>query len=469
MRNFHFNIGSFAAATLLSIGSVGSAHASGFALIEVNASGQGNAYAGAAANTNNASTIFFNPAGMMNLDGQQLVLAAHFIEPSAKFTDDGSVRTTNLGPFQGDLSDGDSGRLTDDGGEGAFIPNLYWVKPLDENTSFGLGLNTPFGLKTEYEDDWVGRYHAILSDLKTININPSLGYRVNNRLSLGAGVNLMLAEVDLTSAVDMGAVCLALAGAGTCVPAFPNGIVDEETDGLGELDGDNFGDFSLGFNVGLHYMISNQTSIGVAYRSEITIEVDGDADFTLPANGVGAIISTTPLFVDTGLTAEVTLPASFSVSVAHKVNKITWLADATWTGWSSFDELRIEYDNPDQPDSVTTEDWDDTMRYSVGFDYQATDKLILRAGLALDESPVPSAERRTPRLPGNDREWVSLGFSYIATKAVSIDFGYSHLFIKDAKTDNEFESAVPTLTHSLKGEYEAEVDILSAQLNWQIE
>jgi long-chain fatty acid transport protein len=82
---------------------------------------------------------------------------------------------------------------------------------------------------------------------------------------------------------------------------------------------------------------------------------------------------------------------------------------------------------------------------------------------------VPSAERRTPRLPGNDREWVSLGFSYIATKAVSIDFGYSHLFIKDAKTDNEFESAVPTLTHSLKGEYEAEVDILSAQLNWQIE
>lgn len=469
MRKFKFKLGSFILASLLSLASTGSAYASGFALIEVNATGQGNAYAGAAANTINASTIFFNPAGMMNLDGEQLVFASHFIEPSAKFKDDGSARTTNLGPFQGDLSDGDSSRLSDDGGDGAFVPNFYWVKPLDEDTSFGVGLNSPFGLKTEYEDDWVGRYHAILSDMKTVNLNPSLGHRVNSKLSIGGGFNLMLAEVDLTSAIDMGAVCLALAGAGACVPNFPNGIVDAETDGLGELDGDNFDDFSWGFNVGLHYMVSNQTSIGVAYRSEIDVEVDGDADFTLPANGVGAIIGGTPLFKDTGLKANVTLPASLSFSIAHKVKKLTWLADVTWTGWSSFDELRIEYDNPDQPDSVTTEDWDDTMRYSVGFDYQATDKLVLRAGIALDETPVPSAERRTPRLPGDDREWISLGLSYLASKRVSIDVGYSHLFIDDADIDNEFESSVPTLTHTLKGEYEAEVDILSAQLNWQLE
>lgn len=174
-------------------------------------------------------------------------------------------------------------------------------------------------------------------------------------------------------------------------------------------------------------------------------------------------------FTDTGLQADVTLPASFSVSLAHQVGKITWLADATWTGWSSFDELRIEFDNPNQPDSVTTEDWDDTMRYSFGFDYQYSDKLVLRAGLALDETPVPSAERRTPRLPGNDREWISFGLTYIATQQLTFDFGYSHLFIDDAKIDNEFESSVPVLNATLTGEYEAEVDILSAQLNWKIE
>jgi len=450
------------------MGSIGSAYGSGFALIEVNATGQGNAYAGASAYTNNASTIFFNPAGLMNLDSQELVLAAHYIEPSSDFSNDGSSLAPSLG--SGALSGED-----DDGGSGAFVPNLYWAKPLEGDMTFGFGVNTPFGLKTEYDDEWVGRYHGVLSDLKTVNVNPSLGYRVNDKLSIGGGVNVMLAEVDLSSAVDMGALCLALAAA-TCVPAgVTAGTLSN--DGFADLEGDNFDDLGLGFNFGLLYAVSNNTTIGVSYRSEIDLKVEGDADFSLPeatdvASGtVAAVIGADPLmrFTDTGLEAEVTLPASFSVSLAHRVGKITWLADATWTGWSSFDELRIEFDNPNQPDAVTTEDWDDTMRYSFGFDYQYSDKLVLRAGLALDETPVPSAERRTPRLPGNDREWISFGLTYIATKQLTFDFGYSHLFIDDAKIDNEFESSVPVLNADLTGEYEAEVDILSAQLNWQFE
>ncbi len=109
------------------------------------------------------------------------------------------------------------------------------------------------------------------------------------------------------------------------------------------------------------------------------------------------------------------------------------------------------------------------MRYSVGFDYQYSDKMVLRSGIALDESPVPSAERRTPRLPGNDRTWLSFGLSYILNPRFSVDVGYSHLFIDAAKIDNEFESSVPTLNATLTGEYEGEVDILSAQLNWQLD
>jgi long-chain fatty acid transport protein len=130
--------------------------------------------------------------------------------------------------------------------------------------------------------------------------------------------------------------------------------------------------------------------------------------------------------------------------------------------------LRIEYDNPAQPDSVTTEDWDDSNRYSIGLDYQYSDKMILRTGVALDETPVPSRERRTPRLPGNDRTWLSFGLSYLINPQMSVDVGYSHLFIDDAKIDNEFESSVPTLNATLEGEYEAEVDIFSAQLNWNL-
>jgi len=163
----------------------------------------------------------------------------------------------------------------------------------------------------------------------------------------------------------------------------------------------------------------------------------------------------------------VSLPASLSFSLAHSIDRITYLADISWTGWSSFEELRIEYDNPAQPDSVTTEDWDDTFRYSFGIDYQYSDQIVLRTGIAYDETPVPSAERRTPRLPGNDRTWLSFGVSYIYSKELSFDVGYSHLFIDDAEIENEFESSVPTLAATLEGEYEASVDILSAQLNWQ--
>jgi long-chain fatty acid transport protein len=162
------------------------------------------------------------------------------------------------------------------------------------------------------------------------------------------------------------------------------------------------------------------------------------------------------------------MPASLSFSVAHTVDKFTWLADVTWTGWSSFDELRIDYDSA-QLDTVTTEDWDDSMRYSVGFDYQYSDSLVLRAGLAIDETPIPSKELRTPRIPGEERFWVSVGLTYVAGDNFSFDVGYSHLTVDDPEIDNTFESPVSALNHTLTGEYEADVDILSAQLNWKID
>jgi long-chain fatty acid transport protein len=167
----------------------------------------------------------------------------------------------------------------------------------------------------------------------------------------------------------------------------------------------------------------------------------------------------------------VTTPASLSVSLSHHIEQITYLADITWTGWSSFDELSIRYDTyPLQPDSTTTEDWNDTMRYAVGIDYQYTDKLVLRSGIAYDETPVPSPERRTPRLPGNDRTWLSFGASYQYSQQLSFDVGYSHLFVDDPKINNQYESDdIPTLRATLKGDYEASVDIISAQLNWHYE
>ena len=417
--------------------------AAGFAVTETSASAQGNSYAGAAAAAEDASTVWFNPAGMMKLDGNQVVVVGHFIIPSSKFTNQGSTN-----------ADGSalSGPNDEDAFAGAFVPNFYWVTAINDDMKFGLGINAPFGLVTEYDDTWVGRYHSVLSDLKTVNINPSLAFQLNEKLSVGVGVSIMLVEVNLTSAVDFGA----LLGQ----PAAADGFADLEGDNLNSAS-----DLAYGFNLGLMYDITPKTTLGVAYRSEVDIDVEGDADFKVPT--AAAPVLSSGAFVDTGLAASITLPQSFSVSITHSYEKLKVLADITWTGWSSFDELRIEYDNPNQPDSVTTEEWEDTFRYSIGLDWQQSEKLTLRTGIAFDETAVPSAERLTPRIPGNDRTWLSFGGTYMFSQAFTIDIGYSHIFISDTKINNTFESSQPALAATLTGTYEdVSADILSAQLRW---
>lgn len=429
-------------------------NASGFALIENSASGQGNAFAGAAAAAEDASTVWFNPAGMMSLEKDQVVVAGHFIRPNSSFSDDNSTGSALLGspPLNG---------VDDDGGFNAMVANFYYVNSINENLKFGFGMTTPFGLATRYEDNWVGRYHAIETDLKTINFNPSIAFKVNDNLSLGAGINLMLADVAFTSAIDFGAICVASFNAATCANL---GALPQQADGFADLEADNFGELSYGINLGLMYNISEGTRLGVAYRSEVTIDVEGKANFTVPS--AAAFVVAQGAFVDTGISASVTLPQSLSVSMVHDMTDLTLLADVTWTGWSSFDELRIQYDNVAQSDSVTTESWDNSIRVSLGADYQYSDDVTLRAGWAYDETPVPSAERRTARVPGNTRRWLSFGGTYTINQAFTVDIGYSHLFISDTAINNEFESRVPTLASTLNGTYEASVDILSAQLRW---
>ena len=425
------------------------AQASGFALIENSASGQGNAYAGAAAHVTDGSTIFFNPAGMMRLEGDSISLAGHLIAPKSDFVNNGST----INPLLGGAS------LTganDDGGSSAIVPNLYWVKTIDEQMKFGLGIQTLFGLATKYDESWVGRYHAVETDLKTFNINPSVAYQVNDKLSVGGGIDMVIADIKFTNAIDFGSICAASAIGGCAIP--------QSFDGFADLEGDNFSDPAFGFNFGLQYLIDTDTVFGVSFRSEIDLDLSGDGDFTVPAAVVtasgGAIGGPGATFIDTGIDAGVTLPASLALSIAHKVDKVTYLADITWTGWSSFDELVIMYDNALQSDTVTPENWDDTLRYSVGFDYQYESNMVLRAGLAYDETPVPSAEFRTARIPGNDRTWLSFGLTYTMDSESSIDVGYSHLFIDDVAIANADGTGA-----ILSGEYEASVDILSVQWN----
>jgi len=394
------------------------AQAAGFALIEQSASGMGNAYAGGSAIAEDASTIFFNPAGMTYVEGTQAVGAIHLINPNAEFNNKGSIAGAGKplgdeGPNAGDL---------------AFVPNLYFKMDLNDNIKLGLGVNAPFGLKTEYDKEWLGRFQADMSEVKTININPAMAFKLTDQLSLGFGVSAMWAEATLTRAVNFG-------GAGQ---------------GSVKIKGDDWG---FGYNLGAIYQATADTRFGVAYRSKVKQRLEGDAKFRRP---IGIPFAAAP---DVDVKAGVDLPETLSISAFSQLND-TWdlMGDVTWTKWSRFEELRILRENGTTL-AVTPENWENTMRYSIGVNYHYSDAIKLRAGLAYDEEAIKD-EFRTARIPGNDRKWLSLGASYVMSPASKFDVGYSHLFISDASID---DNQILTGNGRVRGDYEGSVDILSLQ------
>ncbi len=424
-------------------------HGAGFALIEHSASGMGSAYAGAAAIAEDSSTLYFNPAGMTELGDEQISGAIHWVRPRGDFTNSGST-TASGDPLLGSDSRGQ--------GVDGIIPNLYYSKRLDGGVMFGFGINVPYGMETSYDDDWVGRYHAVQSKLMSVNFNPSLAWKVSDKLSFGAGISGQYIRIELSNAIDFGSICSATMPAATC--AAQDADHPQQRDGFVQLEADAF---SWGYNFGLLYKLQPETRIGLSYRSKITHDAEGKADFTVPSSM--AFLTAGGSFVDTNLSSSVTLPESTSLSLVHQMERFSLLFDWSYTRWSRFEELRIEYASV-QADSVTTENWQDSSRYAVGLNYQLNSGVLLRSGIAYDETPIPDEIHRTPRIPGSDRLWVALGFGYQIDNHLSVDVGYAHLFVEDSGSDHRFESSVSNLSHTLSGEYQATVNILSAQLNW---
>jgi len=394
-------------------------YASGFALIEQSASGQGLSYAGAAANAEDASVMWFNAAGLSDVEGNQVVGALHVILPDAPFKNSGS-NIEGTGPLYG--SD-------DDGAQDALVPNLYW-KGRYQDYDIGLGINVPFGSVVDYDQDWVGRYHAVYTETKTVNINPAISRKVNDQLSVGFGLNAQYINVNLTQKIDFG-------------------LGSQQEDGYADLEASGWG---FGVNLGLLYQFENRSRLGVSYRSHIRHDAKGDADFT-----------NTP-YADQNIKASVTLPATASISYEWPVSHETkLLADATWTGWSSFDELRIEF--ADKEDSVQPEQWNDVMRYSIGMMHQYNSKWTLRTGVAYDETPIENDSLRTPRIADSNRIWLSFGAGYQLNDAMRLDVAYSHLW--GGKPKIEATDADPDgVNHVLVGEFDININIISAQLVW---
>ncbi len=419
--------------------SVQTAFAAGFALIEQSVSGLGNAFAGGAAAAEDASTVYFNPAGMTRLQGQQLLFAGHYISAKAEFKNEGSTHVSGA-----PLTGGNSGNAPDPN----VAPNFYYVANLDNGLAFGMGVNAPFGFTTDYDRTWVGRYHALKSSVISANINPSVAYRFNSYFSLGGGFNIQYLDAELSNAVDFGTIFSAY------------GLTPQQVDGQAELSGDNW---AYGFNLGALIELSENTRFGVAYRSSIQHDIDGKIDYNVPA-ALTSTLAALNMFSDGGASASIDLPDTFSISLYHRfAEKWAVMADVTWTKWSLFDELKATFDD-NTPDSVTTENWEDTWRYALGLTYYANENWTFRTGVAFDETPVPDAQHRTPRIPCEDRIWAAFGMGYKISDRFGIDIGYAHLFLDDPEI-NKSATGEDQLRGALQGTFDASVDILSVQLN----
>jgi long-chain fatty acid transport protein len=418
--------------------------AAGFQIFEVGVKGQGVAHAGMATRADGPETLYFNPAGMVYLSTSQvsLGLTKHFVK--AEFSGRGEYSPA-AGPLSGLTFE--NSRKGSDGGNPLSLPAMgsYVVYSLSEDAKLGLGINTPFGLSTEYDKDWAGRYLALKSSLKAININPSIAVRVNEKLALAVGFDAVYADAQLTQAIDLG---LLLAPAGETPGALAN-------DGSTKVSGTDWG---FGGNLGLIFEPVPGTRLGIGYRSPQKLNIDGRVKF-----GTGRFSPALfgPLLESGRATAPLTLPQWASLSLYHAFNwQWAGMFDATWTDWSVIDELRIRFPgNPPRGDTVLPTKWKDSWRFALGSVYTPTETWTLRMGTAYEKTPIPEPRQYTPRIPAGDGVSLAIGASYRWNRNWVVDVAYTHIFI-DALRINRTESA-----HRVVGHYSGSVDIVGLQLN----
>lgn len=427
-----------------------SALAAGFSLLEQSAEGVGVGFAGATAGYGDGSEIYYNPAAMGGgqFKSTTLTLSSHIIAPKAQFSNQGSTINPKLG---GSPLVGDNGP---DGGETAILPNIYMVYPINEKFTFGLGLNSPWGLATEYDRSWVGRYHAVRSELTTININPALSYNVDDNFSIGAGLQAMYVDAKLSNMIDFGTVGVAALGFPT---AAKLGLLPQKADGFGEVTGD---DWAMGFSLGAAYRYCENNRIGLSFRSRSDVKISGDAKFEVPSAALP--LTAGGFFKTTGVKADITLPETVSLGGIHWVSdNLGLLGEVQWMNWSTFDELRIKYANG-QPDTAVDESWNDTWRFSAGAMYKLDESWMLKGGYTHDQTPVPDKFHRTARIPDNDRDWLALGVGYEINPSWSLDASYAHLFMGKSST-----SVASSTGDVLNGDWKTSVDMFSAQLSYR--
>ena len=346
------------------------AGASGFGLREGSADWMANAFAGDTAKGYDASTAWTNPAGMVRLNASEIDGSINGVFPTINFQ--GVNRTGPTTTTSGTTGD----NLIQSAATGGF----YGVWSYAQNIKFGLAVDAPFGQRVSNPGNFVGRYQSLVSSISDIAVAPSVAFALDDKLSVGGGPVFDYFTARLTSAINTGALA-AVAG-----------------DPRADLHGH---DLSAGFNLGFMYQATPAFRLGLDYRSRIQHGITGTQSIAVPPL-TGALSPATAAqlnFLNTGARTKITLPDSVTLGAYYQITP-QWavMSDVQWTNWSVFDALVVTPVKAGVPGTTITEQWHNTGFVSIGTNYRVLPQLMLQAGVAYDESPVPAAFR-TSRIP----------------------------------------------------------------------
>lgn len=370
--------------------------ASGFALNEQSISGMGTGFAGRSSSADDASTVFGNPAGMSRLKRQQVTGGFAAIDASTDINDTSGTRS---GTNKGDMVP-----LTG-------VPMGYYVKPIDDQWTFGLGVYAPFGLITDYESSFQGQNFGSKSEVKVVTFQPTVSYAFNDKVSIGFGptINRISGKLESTLNLPLGAPL--------------NG------DNNVTIKGDDIG---YGYNIGLLVQATDTTRVGLTYHSKVKYKLEGHTEVN-PGAGIPGVILSGAKY-DASL--DITTPESVDFSVTQQINDAwTVYAGSAWTRWSRLKDITVQNDgtetggglvNPQLGTITEEQNWHDTWAYAIGTSYQLNKQWVLRTGLTFDQSPTNNTDR-SPRIPTGDRTIFSLGAGWSPTEDLTIDVAYSYL------------------------------------------
>lgn len=412
-----------------------------FQLFEQDGASIANYHAGYAALANDASTAFYNPAGIVRIPNQQLVFSGDTVMTSFKYR--GTVMVNTINNFQ-------SFGVTAQGGSLGFIPAVHYVVPLCDRVGFGFSVDVPFGLKVDYGSTTVLRYISTQSSVKVVDISPTIGIRVTDKASVGFGPDIqpMSGEFDMIGT---------FAGA------------DLDSDGINKAE-----DTGYGYHLGALYEFSPATRVGASYHSQVVHHLTGTSDFMGPlAQALDATIHSDRSKVN------ITLPPYTAISIFHRLHsQFAIMGSVIYTQWRTLQNLVLQdiagialnsIGDPVPSVSLTTiipQHFHNTWNFSIGADYYVADNALLRTGIGYDQTPVGNAYRNV-QMPDNDRYVIALGGHYQATKAIGLDLAWSHIFFNKAHVIPP-EQITGAQIGRTNGSVSGGADVFGTQLTWDI-